>query len=115
MEAILKEDLQASRELNHKLDAQVKDKEELVVEKALIFELKTKLAKANSRRVATEVQVEKLKIKVKADRLVVNKVVAEYKGFEDFKAEVAEGCLESFHFNFLECKRKLPRCTRMWI
>lgn len=33
--------------------------------------------------------------------------IIKYKKFKDFKLEVAEGCIESLHLGFLECKKKV--------
>lgn len=88
----------------------MKDKEEkLTNEKASVSELKIKLAEAYSKRVAMKVQVGKLKIEVKAIWLAINQAVDEYKKSKDFKVEVAEGCLESLHLRFLECKKKVAK------
>lgn len=63
----MKEDLKATQELNRRLDALAKDKEEkLAIEEALVTNLKVKLDDANLRRVAVEVEVRKSELEVEA-------------------------------------------------
>lgn len=42
---------------------------------------------------------------MKAARLDADKVIEEYKKSEDFKMEVAEGCIDFYHLGFLDCKK----------
>lgn len=72
-----------------------------------MFELKVKLFDSDSRRRIAEERVKALKINVKAARLDAVKVVEEYKKSEDFKLEVAEGCVDSYHLRFFDCKKKV--------
>lgn len=115
-EVKLKEKLQATWELNRKLDALAKDKEEkLAAEKALVDELRVKLGDTNLRSVVAEVRVGKLEIEVEAARHAVTWAIDEYKKFEDFKHEVDEGYIKSLHLIFLECKKKWPNSFLNWI
>lgn len=94
----LKEDLKVSQELNQKLDALAKDREEkLAVDKDLVIDLKAKLDDADSRRVVAEVRVGKLEIEVDAAWYVVTCSIIEYKIFEEFMEEVAECCIDALH------------------
>lgn len=50
-----------------------------------------------------------LKIKVKATRVAVDKVIKEYKQSKDFKQEVAKVCIKALHQGFLEFKKKVKQ------
>lgn len=105
-EAKLKENLQASKKLVRKLEAQVKEKDEkLATERALISELEAKMADTDSRRIIVEGRVRKLEVEVKAAQTTTDWAIEEYENSQDFEDEEAKGCLESLHLGFLRCKK----------
>lgn len=107
-EVKLTEDLQSSQTLNHKLETQVKDLEDKwTTKKVSTTELKVKLSYFDSRRRIAKERVEVLKAKIKEAQLEVDKAVEDYKKSENFKLEVAEGCIDSHHLGFLDCKKKV--------
>lgn len=69
--------------------------------------LKVNLSNFDLRRRVVEERVGVLKAKVKAAHLEVNKAIKEYKKTEDFKLEVVEVCINFYHLEFSDCKKKV--------
>lgn len=48
-----------------------------------------------------------MKTEVKVAHLEADKAIEEYQKFDDFKLEVIEGCMNSYHLWFSDCKKKV--------
>ena len=76
-EAKLKDNLHTYQELDHKLEANMKSIEKLIIEGPTVNDLKTQMSDAYSRRKVTKERVRIFKTKMKTARVAIDRAIKE--------------------------------------
>ena len=109
-EARLQSELQTLRDQEKEKDARISAlSEEIRTEKEKNNALQGELDNSNSRRRLAEEKVSSLKDDLKLARYAVESAVAVFRSSREYKEELAESCIDSFHLGFEECRKKMAR------
>ena len=109
-EARLQSELQTLRDQEKEKDTRISAlSKEIRTEKEKNNALQGELDNSNSRRRSAEEKVSSLKDDLKLARYAAKSAIAVFRSSREYKEELAEGCIDSFHLGFEECRKKVAR------